>query len=375
MRGDDPLRALLHRKVRELSDGALERGGEIPADQLDAVNRLARLLEVRDKSFAAPLPRWRIAMILAATLVLVSALLFLRVPTTEVELQLVVSEAGFVLAKPLVLLDLVNLAELEVTGLREIQFSDPAMSQLTAPSQDEQKSIRVAAMERNSESGTVTLNPLNLPAAVEVRVFEGRSPARCQVVLAGAPTTLRATLHGPVRIELPSSGTHTPVFEMPGSLLMGTGPNDVRLDLLFASGSRAAFAPQLTIEKLALSRIDVFQAPEGTTTQAVSTILSGVIYLESLSAAPRPLRARELLRFDEARGVIRALQLDNGHVTLAFRGTVRGMRSGWGDDPVSLMPTWLDWLRARHGLSLLWGTTLYLFGLVAAILRWWRVPS
>jgi hypothetical protein len=37
------------------------------------------------------------------------------------------------------------------------------------------------------------------------------------------------------------------------------------------------------------------------------------------------------------------------------------------------MPTWLEWLRARHGLSLLWGTALYLFGLAVGVLRWWRL--
>ena len=35
------------------------------------------------------------------------------------------------------------------------------------------------------------------------------------------------------------------------------------------------------------------------------------------------------------------------------------------------MPTYLAWLKARHGLYLLWGTTLYLFGLIASLLRWW----
>ena len=49
------------------------------------------------------------------------------------------------------------------------------------------------------------------------------------------------------------------------------------------------------------------------------------------------------------------------------------MRSGWGENPSSLMPTWLEWIRARHGLSLLWATTLYLFGVITAILRWWRI--
>ena len=40
-----------------------------------------------------------------------------------------------------------------------------------------------------------------------------------------------------------------------------------------------------------------------------------------------------------------------------------------------LMPTLLDWLRARHGLSLLWATTAYLVGLFVAILGWWRRPG
>ena len=51
------------------------------------------------------------------------------------------------------------------------------------------------------------------------------------------------------------------------------------------------------------------------------------------------------------------------------------MTSGSGDTRRSLMPTYLEWLQARHGLSLLWGTTLYVFGLVVAALRWWRTPG
>ena len=39
------------------------------------------------------------------------------------------------------------------------------------------------------------------------------------------------------------------------------------------------------------------------------------------------------------------------------------------------MPTLLDWLRQRQGLSLLWGTALYLFGIVTTFRRWWRKPE
>jgi hypothetical protein len=50
-----------------------------------------------------------------------------------------------------------------------------------------------------------------------------------------------------------------------------------------------------------------------------------------------------------------------------------GMTTGSGEGRRTLMPTYLEWMRARHGVSLLWGTTLYLFGLIAGALRWWGV--
>ena len=79
-----------------------------------------------------------------------------------------------------------------------------------------------------------------------------------------------------------------------------------------------------------------------------------------------------VLEFDEIEGEIRMLRLTDDHIALQLHARVRGMSTGSGDTDRSLMPTWLEWLYARHGMSLLWGTTLYVFGLIAGILRWWR---
>lgn len=364
MSDGDPLRALLHQKIREASESAA-RDGEVPAGQLEEVNRLTRLVEVRDKAFATMPPRWRIATILAATLVLVSLLLFLRVRETQVEMQLVVSEVSFVLTRAQVVTDIMKLAELGASGLRGVQLPEPG---LAAPA--DQKAVRVTALE----SGTLTLDPVNLAGGAVVRIDAERSPGGFRMAVAHRePTTFRATTHGSIRVDLPGSESRDVELPMPRSLVLGSDPAGVTLDLALAKGATAAFSPQVSIRKLDLSRIDEFHAAEGTMTQAVSTILAGTIYLESLNGDARALRPRELLRFSEIRGVMRTLELGDGRLTLAFRGTVRGMRSGWGTKPVTLMPTWLDWLRAQHGLALLWGTTLYLFGLVTAILRWWRV--
>jgi hypothetical protein len=364
MSDGDPLRALLHRKIQEASEAA-GRDGEVPAAQLDEVNRLTRLVEIRDKAFATMPPRWRIAAVLAATLLLVSLLLFLRVRETQVEMQLVVSEVSFVLTRAQVVTDIMKLAELSASGLRGVQLPDP---ELAAPA--DQKAVRVTSLE----SGTLTLDPVSLASGAAVRIDAERSQGTFKLgVSHREPATFQATAHGPIRFELPGSESRDVDLAIPKSLVLGSDPAGATLDLALAKGSTAAFSPQVAIRRLDLSRVDEFHAPEGTMTQAVSTILAGTIYLESLNGEARPLRPRELLRFSEIRGVIRTIELGDGRVTLAFRGTVRGMRSGWGTKPVTLMPTWLDWLRAQHGLALLWGTTLYLFGLVTAILRWWRV--
>jgi hypothetical protein len=79
------------------------------------------------------------------------------------------------------------------------------------------------------------------------------------------------------------------------------------------------------------------------------------------------------LHLEGVHGVIRTLQLLEDHIALTFHGYVSGMRSGYGANPRSLMPTYLEWLQARHGLSLLWGTTIYLVGLLVGALRWWGI--
>ena len=71
---------------------------------------------------------------------------------------------------------------------------------------------------------------------------------------------------------------------------------------------------------------------------------------------------------------MRTMRLEPGHLTMNFHGRVRGIKTGSDASPRSLMPTWLDWLRAQHGLSLLWGTSVYCSGSVSPVVRWFRAP-
>lgn len=81
----------------------------------------------------------------------------------------------------------------------------------------------------------------------------------------------------------------------------------------------------------------------------VPTILSGALYLAALDGRKYALREGEDLRFKKSEGLIRALKLERNQLALTFHGDVQGMTTGWQKTRVALMPTVLDWLRARHG--------------------------
>jgi hypothetical protein len=371
----DSLRALMRRKIQDASREAIESSGVTSPDTVAELERLARLIDLRERETPArPGRRWPAALLVGLTMLIVGLLLFVRVAETEIELEVTASEVGFVLSQPQPVTDIVNLESVSVSGVRTLRLPEPLRSRRTSSEgAGNGASVRLRASSLAGRPGTVTLSPLALPSGVEVRVDSAATGGGHRLSLNGGGASVQITVHGPVAVGLAAGELETVDFEVPKSIAFETDAAGAVLELIPAAGASTEFAPQLSVEQLSFARIDEFQTRSGTTAQAVSTVLSGTLYLESLNGTARQLRPRELVRFDDIGGTVRTLQIEDGRVAVNFRGTTRGIRSGWSDRPANLMPTYLDWLQAHHGLSLLWGTTLYLFGVAATILRWWRV--
>jgi hypothetical protein len=130
-----------------------------------------------------------------------------------------------------------------------------------------------------------------------------------------------------------------------------------------------------------ISMLQVEELIEGTGPLArqVSSLASGSLYLESLNGKQVALRPYEELRFTRSSGDIRKLSLspsgglDAGTLALEAQASVEGMTIGRQPNVRSLMPTYLEWLSARQGLALLWGSTLYVSGALASLLSWLRI--
>jgi len=369
----DKLRALLRQQTQAATDEALRSGGQVPAEQLEAVARLARLVDLREAArHSARRTRWPVILVLAVTLVIVSALFFARLNETEVELDLALSELGFALPSQQILADSMNLSSLGISGMDEIQLPQAGgQDGETLRSSDGNTSLRLSSASDGKRQGSISLATLAFPTDTRVWVRGTGFPHQYRLSLKGPSLKLQADVHGPLQVAIPGKGIEQQDFETPRAVPMQSGPDEVDLDLTFPETAKRALSPQLSARDLSFFHIDEFQNVNQTVVRQLSTVLSGTIYFSALNDQARQLRPGEAITFEKSEGEFRTVSLQDDHIDVTFHGRVRGMTIGAGDNRRSLMPTWLDWLRARHSVSLLWGTALYLFGLIIGVLRWW----
>jgi hypothetical protein len=350
----------------------------VSPEDVDALGRLARLAEICDAVRPpARRKRWPIAALLAVTLLAVSVLLFVRMPETQIELDVTLYEVGFVLSGRQELADAMQLSELGVSGLRAIRFPPvPGATMMTPRGEADGVGARLSAASAGTRRGSIALAKLTLGPETRVRLSSTHVPEQFRLSLTGLGQPLRVDVNGPVRIVGAGFPEAVRDFVTPKPIALLPASDQVDLDLTFTGKESRTLSTQLEVHNLSLFSVRGAMDREGGGARRISTVLSGTLYFESLDGAQRPLRAGEGLRFERSEGEIRTLRLDAGHVALNFRGRVRGMTTGSGEDHrPSLMPTVLEWLRARRALALLWGSTLYVLGVTLAMLRWWRKPE
>jgi len=370
----DPLRELLDREIDALTAEAEMAAGNISAERIEGLGHLARLIEIRNSQRSKP-RNWWAALVLMGTLVIMSVLLFAKVPETDIELEVSLAEASFALAKDQVVTNAIELSGLGASGLRSVQLPrSRSESRDTSQTRDESSpAISLTRSSIGTRHGSVTLEPLLLAAGARVTLYHSELPNQCLLSTNVAGLAMQATVDGPITVGWSGSPAHELDFGSPGPVLLEGGSEESQLDLTFSGMPQSPFSPQLQVQDLSFARIDQFLGPDRTLLKRLSTILSGTLYFESLNGQERRLRPGEELRFERSNGEIRTLELADNHISLKFHGRVSGMTTGAGEGQRSLMPTYLEWLWARHGLSLLWATSLYFFGLIAGALRWWGV--
>jgi hypothetical protein len=358
------LRRLLASRTDEAAAEALQ-AGEVSASRMDELTRLERLVRMRELTQGSVRSRWAVPAVAVVTLVVASFLLFTHVRSTPVELDLLVSEIGFVVPKSQPLSNPIGATSVRVSGLTAIQMPD-----------DNRRlaSFVVATTSHASPGGTIDVNPLTVPAGTSVLLRPGEHPRTYALVITPTVSNLALSVNGSVQFAGSQGFRETRAFAWPRRVELEPDAEEVRLDVTL-SGSKDPALPLWTpmpVQDLSLSSFDRFETPDRPLVREVSTIRSGTVFFEALPGRTHALRVGEELQFRRSSGEVREWRLGDSGIGIRFRGTVAGLTTGPEGARRTLMPTRLEFWRAQHGVTLLWGTTAYVVGVFITVLGWWK---
>ena len=365
---------MLIEKAKAAVDKSISEDGKLTADEIDSLEQLSRLVKLVESSQPKRRPNlWLLPALFLTTLIILSILLFGHVSETEIELDVTASDVSFAVPDQQVLTTLMQLTRLGIDGLNEIRIprSQEQDSHTIYSADNKQETLHVLITPEKKETGSVSLSSVIVPVGTRVRIYPTEIANQYGLSLMGSSVDLRAEIYGRIQMSFSDHRSMIYNFASPKAIVMTSDSQEVRLVFSVANDSiGAGFSSQLAAHELRLFQIDEFVDQKNTIVRKVSTIHSGTLYLEELKGKEIQLRPREQISFKQSVGEIRTIRLNDNRVELKYYGRVRGMDSGFGENKRNLMPTYLEWLSARHGLSLLWGTTLYIFGIIVGVLRW-----
>lgn len=361
---------LLREQAEQLNAEALQNDGKISAQQIKRVERLARLAKVREAMRpSVPPKRWPVIAVFWAT-VAFFGLLLLPLSEMEIELDLVVSEVDFTSPAQQILKRGVSLRMLEVSGLQELRMPHPFEQADTTLFTSDNSAFK-ANLWADTTNGTLDLSEIELPARAHVSLRSLEGHRQYLLALSGINRDLTAEVDGNVEVSI----VHAPPLFLklpsPRSISMRLASNETALHMTVLEVEPITLGSQFFASALAFYEVD-----KGPPPRKISPILSGALYFEELNEKEHRFRAGEWLRFKRSEGEIRTLQLSENKIAINFHGRVQGMSTGTENNRRSLMPTYLEWLSARHILILFWSGVFYVFFIILwPALRWWRKPE
>ncbi|MCP4404560.1 MAG: hypothetical protein GY801_45570 [bacterium] len=378
------LRKFLHSEAQKLGVEAYQKPDTLSEDALARLERLERVVKLYESTIPKIKPRrWPTIVTLAATSLMISLLLVLRVPSTEIELDIRVNELQFTLSKQTVLTDAMVLTALGISELEEIRLprsrGQAAQIFSNAMYQGVGSALRLSTIDAEHSQSTLTLTALLLPADTLVKISNSASPNQYRLLLEFSEKsdfTVQVSAKGQIMVAPSGAPAAQYDFSIPSSIQLKPANRQITFDLTLPEGTQTSLASHLPVKDVLFTRVDEFIGIADTFVRQVSTILGGQLYLADLSSKEYTIRSGEGLLLDGSRGPINSLTIEeDAAISLLFHGSVSGMSSGWEDNRQNLMPNIMEWIVARPGLMLFWSQTVSFFLLVLGIWRWWKTTG
>jgi hypothetical protein len=345
----------------------------LAADRPDA-EALKRWLTLRDveERLRRSAPRTDAAPWLAfvlGTVALIALLQWVRCGQTELSARLVVSALDLEAAAE----GLIELprkpSSVTATGLQSLEIPNADGTPLPVLA-SEGSPLEVRLLP--DPAAKINLKPIRLvdrtrlgmtftaPHAVEFRV-EGRS------------LEFQASLLNTVELRSPRARTKIEYADSAG--VFGRSESLLGVNVVAESWGRCVVCAPLPVRSAKF----VETRHDGDVVDAVrelSSIRRGTLYLPAVGVE-RQLRRGEWLQLRFTKGattelVSLAVPGEGDGFEIELHGSVESIEAGSALNPVDLRPTWLEWLRSRHGPALVWATCVWAFGAMGVFRKWSR---
>ncbi len=408
------LRDVIVERVERLAEGYRD-SGQIDASALDEASRLESLLQAYRR--VKPRPRrwpWRVPALAVATAGLVSVLLFVRVPCTEITLELALSSLSFQLAE----------AQGNRTAGRKASLAGPEIpaSRAVLKGVDGISGVPGISVivpdtwQAFASPGGLLAGPIVVDSRTWVRLLPAEAPGALKMRLKHdtSPVAIDLNLPAGVRVVPPRSelAEHLEALGTPVELNLAADPGQL-LEIEFAPMPQAGLDPMALFgDELPVTGLD-FKRGDPTAERRqreFSALQGGSLYLEALGGEERQVRKGEYLYLGGSKnltgagdqgawaaisgwlapyfaacrklnsttgdlalaGTITQISATPEHLSLQASAAVRGLRVGSRSNPQDLMPRVLEWLHAHHETKLFWGVFSFLFLFVLLpVMRFW----
>jgi RNA polymerase subunit RPABC4/transcription elongation factor Spt4 len=254
-----------------------------------------------------------------------------------------------------------TLASLGLSGLEQVSL--PARGKKPAIT-DSSTTLYLSAVP--PESGSISIDPITLPAGSLVAIKQTGSPGSVQLTIGDSLPSLPVSVSGRIVVAVENQPVDTVRFGIDQIQLAAThGPIDFGLG--FSGAGIARPLVPLDIVGVSFEDINRFRNEEEASDQRVSTIDGGSFGLTIGNRSPHVLKKGEMLPLRGFKGSIRDVAVDSQTVALTLEGTVDSLPASLGS-----VPTKLQVFVSEHPLPSAAAAIVYLTLLVLVGLYWKR---
>ncbi|MGF1641815.1 MAG: hypothetical protein ACFCUO_12775 [Rhodospirillales bacterium] len=374
--------------LRQVEDLAAQPNRSVRLDPaaIERVHGLDRVLRAYERARPAP-PSHRRFLIggFALTAGLMAALLFMRVGSTEITLDLRVESLSFDSARKQLLTGTVGATRVAVGGIDRIVMPPGADGGAVDDPRDDGETL--AAALAAPAGGVLSVGPIEVPRGTRVEIGGAEADGTTSIALiqpatddgAGKPMVVQITVPSGVTLDVANgnAGPQSLDLDRPRPIDFVVAPaTEAYLDVTPRAAKPVAFAAELEIGRISFARVVEL---EDEAARRLSTVLGGTVFLESLGGKAYHLRQGEHLEIVLDTATVSALSVSPDAIGLRASGRARALSvgspgtAGNAGNSRNLMPRWLEWLTARHEVELFWAATLYAFGLLLGVLRFWGI--